>query len=84
MTHQEVKGNFFTAGELANLFNISKQTLLYYDKIKLLSPAYVDEKGYRHYSIQQYLDLEIIVNLRSFNISIVVIKEYLKQEGIND
>ena len=84
MTHQEVKGNFFTAGELANLFNISKQTLLYYDKIKLLSPAYIDEKGYRHYSIQQYLDLEIIVNLRSFNISIVVIKEYLKQRSKDD
>ena len=84
MTHQEVKGNFFTAGELANLFNISKQTLLYYDKIKLLSPAYVDEKGYRHYSIQQYLDLEIIVNLRSFNISIVVIKDYLKQRSKDD
>jgi DNA-binding transcriptional MerR regulator len=81
MSYQEVKGNYFTAGELANLFKISKQTLLYYDKIKLLSPAYVDEKGYRHYSIQQYLDLEIIVNLRSFNISIVVIKEYLKQRS---
>ncbi len=84
MAYQEVKGNFFTAGELANLFNISKQTLLYYDKIKLLSPAYVDEKGYRHYSIQQYLDLEIIVNLRSFNISIVVIREYLKQRSKDD
>ena len=84
MAQQEVKGNYFTAGELANLFNISKQTLLYYDKIKLLSPAYVDDKGYRHYSIQQYLDLEIIVNLRSFNISIMVIREYLQQRSKDD
>ena len=68
----------------ANLFNISKQTLLYYDKIKLLSPAYVDDKGYRQYSIQQYLDLEIIVNLHSFNISIMVIREYLQQRSKDD
>lgn len=71
------KQNDFTAGELAKLFDISKQTLLYYDKIKLLSPDYISENGYRHYSIQQYLDLEIIVNLRNLNISIADIKSFL-------
>lgn len=73
--------NLFTAGELANLFGISKQTLLYYDKINLLSPNYISENGYRHYSIQQYLDLEIIVNLRSLNISISDIKDFLKDRN---
>ena len=73
--------NLFTAGELANLFGISKQTLLYYDKINLLSPNYISENGYRHYSIQQYLDLEIIVNLRSLNISISEIKEFLQNRN---
>ena len=33
--------NCFTAGELASLFGISKQTLLYYDKIHLLSPDFI-------------------------------------------
>lgn len=73
--------NYFTAGELAKLFNISKQTLLYYDKIHLLSPDYISENGYRHYSIKQYLDLEIIVNLRNLNISIADIKEFLDNRG---
>lgn len=73
--------NYFTAGELAKLFNISKQTLLYYDKIDLLSPDYISENGYRHYSIKQYLDLEIIVNLRNLNISIADIKEFLDHRG---
>ena len=73
--------NYFTAGELAKLFNISKQTLLYYDKINLLSPDYISENGYRHYSIKQYLDLEIIVNLRNLNISIADIKEFLDHRG---
>lgn len=69
--------NYFTAGEMAALFAISKQTLLYYDKVNLLSPDYISDNGYRHYSIQQYLDLEIIVNMRALNISISDIKNYL-------
>ena len=69
--------DFFTAGELANIYGISKQALLYYDKVKLLSPDMIAQNGYRHYYIQQYLDLELIVNLRSLEFSIAEIKEYL-------
>ena len=47
--------SFFTAGELATLFNIPKQTLLYYDKMNLLTPEFIAENGYRHYSLKQYL-----------------------------
>ena len=74
---KEKKRNYFTAGELAAIFNISKQSLLYYDKVHLLSPDYISENGYRHYSVQQFLDLEIIVNLRALDISIANIKDYL-------
>lgn len=84
MSTTDANNGYFTAGELASLFGISKQTLLYYDKIDLLSPDFICDKGYRHYSIQQYLDLEIIVNLRSFNISIPNIKAYLNQRSKND
>ena len=69
--------NFFTVGELASLFGISKQTLQYYDRIGLLSPAYVSENGYRHYSIDQYLDLDLIVRLRSLQFSLPQIHRYL-------
>ena len=68
------KRKYFTAGELAAIFNISKQSLLYYDKVNLLSPDFVSENGYRNYSIQQFLDLEIIVNLRALDISIPISK----------
>lgn len=73
--------NFFTAGELANMFNISKQSLLYYDKVHLLSPDFISDNGYRHYSIKQFLDLEIIVNMRALNISIADIKAYLENRS---
>ena len=78
------KESFFTAGELANLFGISKQTLLYYHKIGLLSPEFIAENNYRHYTMQQYQDLEIIVNLRSFDVSITDIKKYLKSRSKKD
>ena len=78
------KESFFTAGELASLFGISKQTLLYYHKIGLLSPEFVTENNYRHYTMQQYQDLEIIVNLRSFDVSIQDIKTYLEQRSKQD
>ena len=73
--------DFFTAGELAALFNIPKQTLLYYDRIGLLSPEFIAENGYRHYSLTQYLILEIIVNLRKLDIPISQIKEYLNHKS---
>lgn len=72
---------YFTAGELARIFGLSKQALLYYDKIHLLTPDFIAENGYRHYSIHQYLDLEIIVNLRKLDISISDIKEYMKNRS---
>lgn len=81
MLKNNINQNFFTAGEMASLFGISKQTLLYYDKIHLLSPDYIGENGYRHYSITQYLNLEIIVNMRSLNISIADIKYYLENRS---
>ena len=69
--------NFYTAGELAKMFNLSKQTLLYYDRIGLLQPEFVSENGYRNYSLHQYLTLEVITNLRKLDISISTIQKYL-------
>ncbi|MDU2066888.1 MAG: MerR family transcriptional regulator [Sporomusaceae bacterium] len=77
------KEKYITAGELASLYSIPKQTLLYYDKMGLLVPLFVNSKGYRFYSVSQYLTLEIIVNLRKLNISIQAIKAYLKNRNID-
>ena len=52
---------YYTAGELADLFELPKQTLLYYDKMGVLSPEFISENNYRHYSLKQYLILEVII-----------------------
>ena len=42
--------NLFSIGEVARYQNISKQTLIFSDKIGLFRPAYVDpHNGYRYY-----------------------------------
>ncbi len=42
--------DMFLIGELAKLFNISTDTLRYYDKIGLLKPKYDKDNGYRYYT----------------------------------
>ena len=61
--------NLFSIGEIAKLQNISRQTLLFYDKIGLFCPAYTDpDNGYRYYSSSQldYLDTICIMKKLAF------------------
>ncbi|WP_418657894.1 MerR family DNA-binding transcriptional regulator, partial [Clostridioides difficile] len=38
-------------GEFAKLCGISKQTLIFYDKIGIFPPEYKDKNNYRYYSV---------------------------------
>ncbi len=67
----------FLAGEMARLHYISKQTLIYYDKIGLLTPCEVDSSsGYRYYALEQCEDLDVILFLKSLGLSLKEIKAY--------
>jgi len=66
------KKNKFSTGEFAKYFGLKKDTLLYYDKINLFSPAGVQENGYRYYTAAQ---LDFFRTLRSFRELDVPIKE---------
>lgn len=69
----------FTTGEMAKFHEISKQTLIYYDKIGLFKPAEIDVKtGYRHYNINQNEKLSVILLLKNIGMSLNEIKDYLK------
>lgn len=73
----------FHPGELAKLFGVSKQLLLYYDKNDIFSPEFVDENGYRFYVLSQYFTLQIIISLRKLDVPLKEIKAYLKSKDIN-
>ena len=61
--------HLFSIGELSKYQKISKQTLIFYDKIGLFRPAYVDpNNGYRYYSASQidYLDTILLMKKIGF------------------
>lgn len=73
----------FSIGEMARLQNISRQTLIFYDKIGLLSPAYVNpENGYRYYSTGQLDLLDTILIMKKIGFSLEEIKEHIQSYTI--
>lgn len=68
----------FSIGEISKLFNIDVRLLRHYDKIALLKPEFVNEEnGYRYYSTRQFECLNTIHYLRSLNMPLPKIREFL-------
>ena len=67
----------YKIGEFSILAKTTIKTLRYYEKEKLLIPAFVDTNGYRYYETKQLLELARIVSLRQIGLSIVEIKRVL-------
>ena len=58
-------------GKVANLYDITVQTLRHYDKIGLFRPEVINpETGYRYYSVLQLRQLEYILFLRQLHFSL--------------
>ena len=68
----------FTTSEFANLHNINKRTLHYYDNIGLFSPEIKGENNYRYYSFSQSIKLDYILMLKKVGMSIDEIKLFLQ------
>lgn len=69
---------YYTIGETAALLGVTTQTLRYYDKISLLSPAYCDENtGYRYYVYKQFHYIDRIKYLQGFGMQLKDIKEII-------
>ena len=71
-------------GEVARLFNISKDTLRYYDKIGILKPEINKENGYRFYDIRHLEQLGLILGIKYLGISLSEIKEITENGDIED
>lgn len=79
----EKSKSYFTIGEFAKLFGMSKQTLFYYEKNHIFVPALIEDNGYRYYSLEQYFVFEIIISLRKLGISLKEIGEYVNNRNID-
>lgn len=68
---------YITSGEFAKMSGVNKQTLLFYDKIRLFTPAFVDGQGYRYYTVSQMDNFFTILALKTIGMSLDEIKNYI-------
>ena len=61
---------YLNVGQMSALFHLNKQTLQYYDREKIFSPAYRNpENNYRMYRFDQVYGLALICYLRKLGFS---------------
>ncbi len=76
--------NLFSIGEVARYQKISKQTLIFYDKIGLFCPVYVDpDNGYRYYNASQLDELDTILIMKKIGFSLNDIREHMQNYNID-
>lgn len=74
---------YLTISEMSEIHSLSRQTLIYYDKIDLFKPIMVDDKGYRYYSSKQIPILREICFLKSTGIRLEDIKKHIYNRNLN-
>lgn len=75
---EEVMNNkrYFSIGEVSKFKNVTIKALHYYHDIGLLIPAYINpDNGYRYYTINQFIYLDIIKICKQSKISVKEIKD---------
>ncbi len=76
-----MKEELFSIGQISKIKGITIKALRFYERIDVIRPAYIDPvTKYRYYSIEQFLQFDIIRALRSLNISPKAIGEILEKK----
>ncbi len=74
----------WTIGEVAKLFDVSTDTLRYYEKIGIISPHKSDENGYRYYSYDEIVVLMDILFFRNMELSVKDIRNIITKMNVGD
>ncbi len=72
-----------TVTQLAKQFEISRSTILYYEKQQLLLAAFRSENAYRWYGDKEIQRLKTINAYRSYGLSITSIRSLLARNGLS-
>ncbi|MBF8984138.1 MerR family transcriptional regulator [Lutibacter sp. B2] len=73
----------YLIGEVAKIFNISTDTLRYYDKIGLLEPEKYKNNNYRYYSVDQFDYIYMMLLLKELNIPLKDMKDILYTKDVS-
>ncbi len=74
---------YLSTKAFADLCGVEKRTLFYYDEIGILKPAYVDDKKYRYYLMDQMESMSMIKAFQSIGMSLDGIKAMMTKTDIN-
>lgn len=69
--------------EFAELTGVSVRTLQYYDDIKVLTPAYVNEQGHRFYDSDSFSSMFVILSLKNMGMTLSDIQQYLNNDSFD-
>ena len=76
--------NLYSIGEVSKIKEVTIKALRYYHKMGILIPKYIDKiTGYRYYSIDQFIYIDIIKGGRALGTSIVELQEIFKECDTN-
>jgi len=76
--------DLYTIGETASIMGVTVATLRYYEKMRLLSPKFIDsETNYRYYAFNQFHYIDRIKYLQSFGMSLKDIKEIIHYGSVD-
>ncbi|MEG1285960.1 MAG: MerR family DNA-binding transcriptional regulator [Romboutsia sp.] len=72
--------NLFSIGEVSKIKGITIKALRYYHKMGILIPKFIDQStGYRYYSIEQFIYIDVIKGCRSLGTSIAELQDIFKE-----
>lgn len=74
---------FYTVGEVSQLFKVSADTLRYYDRIGLLKPWIMGDNNYRYYSKAQFEMISTVLLLRNMGTPIAKLQTILRNHDAN-
>lgn len=78
-----MNGDKLSTKKFADMCNVEKRTLHYYDEIGLLKPIEIKENGYRIYSASQFETMSMIKALQSVGMSLGDIKNLMNEKDLH-
>lgn len=67
---------YFIPSEFAKLFQIDRQTLIYYDNNGIFSPCFKNCNGYRYYSLDQVFLFSELISLKTLSVTGAQLSRY--------
>lgn len=73
---------YLSIGEVSKLKGVGIKSLRYYDQLNILKPAYINEQsGYRYYTLDQMVVLDVIIMCVDLGIPLKSFSNYADPEG---